>query len=112
MFNTRNRVTCLMGNRYELSCPLPIYILPDIQAVNTNNFIDFFLKKLLLNRAPIVAKCDRKRVLSSWAPYCSDMAPAEFQIEFSSVRHLSPRQFVEKLSKELGVGGVVAGKYN
>ncbi|XP_062163634.1 FAD synthetase 2, chloroplastic-like [Alnus glutinosa] len=61
-------------------------------------------------RAPIVAKCDRKRVLSSWAPYCSDMAPAEFQIEFSSVRHLTPRQFVEKLSIELGVGGVVAGE--
>jgi hypothetical protein len=40
------------------------------------------------------------------------MAPAEFQIEFSSVRHLTPRQFVEKLSKELGVHGVVAGKYN
>ncbi|KAE8023022.1 hypothetical protein FH972_008776 [Carpinus fangiana] len=61
-------------------------------------------------RAPIVAKCDRKRVLSSWAPYCSGMAPAEFQIEFSSVRHLTPRQFVEKLSKELGVHGVVAGE--
>ncbi|KAL5761347.1 hypothetical protein ACOSP7_017611 [Xanthoceras sorbifolium] len=62
------------------------------------------------HRAPIVAKCDRKRVLSSWAPYCGNMTPAEFQIEFSSVRHLTPRQFVEKLSKELRVCGVVAGK--
>lgn len=62
-----------------------------------------------LKRPPVVAKCDRKRVLKSWAPYCDDVAPAEFHIEFSSVRHLTPRQFVEKLSKELGVCGVVAG---
>lgn len=61
-------------------------------------------------RAPIVAKCDRKRVLSSWAPYCGNVAPIEFQIQFSSVRHLSPQQFVEKLSRELGVRGVVAGE--
>lgn len=60
-------------------------------------------------RAPVVAKCDRKRVLSSWAPY-SNIAPAEFEIEFSTVRHLAPRQFVEKLSKELRVSGVVAGE--
>lgn len=65
-----------------------------------------------LNRPPIVAKCDRKRVLSSWATYCGGVAPVEFQIEFSSVRHLSPRQFVEKLSKDYGVNGVVAGKNN
>lgn len=61
-------------------------------------------------RAPIVAKCDRKRVLSTWAPYCGNMAPAEFQIEFSSVRQLTPREFVEKLLKEFGVRGVVAGE--
>ncbi|KAF5749856.1 FAD synthetase 2 chloroplastic [Tripterygium wilfordii] len=62
-------------------------------------------------RAPVVAKCDRKRVLSSWAPYCvNNVAPDEFRIEFSSVRHLTPRQFVEKLSKELEVCGVVAGE--
>ncbi|EXB96386.1 Riboflavin biosynthesis protein ribF [Morus notabilis] len=61
-------------------------------------------------RPPIVAKSDRKRVLSSWAPYCGNMAPAEFQIEFSIVRHLSPREFVIKLSKDLGVRGVVAGE--
>lgn len=62
------------------------------------------------SRAPIVAKCDRKRVLSSWVPYCCNTVPEEFQVEFSSVRHLSPRQFVEKLSQELRVRGVVAGK--
>ncbi|KAK4841806.1 hypothetical protein QYF36_010771 [Acer negundo] len=61
-------------------------------------------------RAPIVAKCDRKRVLSSWSPYCGNVTPEEFQIEFSSVRHLTPQQFVEKLSKELRVCGVVAGE--
>ncbi|CAL0316244.1 unnamed protein product [Lupinus luteus] len=62
------------------------------------------------NRAPIVAKCDRKRVLSSWVPYCCNTIPEEFEVEFSSVRHLTPRQFVEKLSNELGVRGVVAGE--
>ncbi|KAG7556207.1 FAD synthetase [Arabidopsis suecica] len=61
-------------------------------------------------RAPIVAKCDRKRVLSSWASYCGDIAPVEFEIEFASVRHLNPQQFVEKLSREHRVCGVVAGE--
>lgn len=61
-------------------------------------------------RAPVVAKCDRKRVLSSWAPYCGNIIPTEYEIEFSTVRQLTPRQFVEKLSKELGVRGVVAGE--
>lgn len=61
-------------------------------------------------RAPVVATCDRQRVLSSWAPYCGNLTPKEFQIEFSKVRSLSPRQFVEKLSQELGVRGVVAGE--
>ncbi|KAL8139890.1 hypothetical protein V2J09_005911 [Rumex salicifolius] len=61
-------------------------------------------------RAPIVAKCDRRRVLSSWASCCDNMTPKEFLIEFSSVRHLNPRQFVEKLSKEFGIRGVVAGQ--
>ncbi|KAL9356678.1 hypothetical protein Peur_049931 [Populus x canadensis] len=57
--------------------------------------------------APVVAKCDRSRVLSSWAPYCGNLVPAEVQIEFSSVRHLTPQQFVEKLSKELGAVAVM-----
>lgn len=64
-----------------------------------------------MSRAPIVAKCDRKRVLSSWASYCGNVAPVEFEIEFSSVRHLNPQQFVEKLSRELRVCGVVAGEF-
>lgn len=62
------------------------------------------------SRVPIVAKCDRKRVLSSWAPLCGNITPLEFQVEFSNVRHLTPREFVEKLSKDLRVSGVVAGE--
>ncbi|XP_050234415.1 FAD synthetase 2, chloroplastic-like [Mercurialis annua] len=62
------------------------------------------------SRPPVVAKCDRHRVLASWAQYCGNVTPSEFQVEFSSVRHLSPQQFVEKLSKELKVCGVVAGE--
>lgn len=61
------------------------------------------------NRLPIVAKCDRKRVLSLWAPLCGGVVPHEYHVQFSQVRYLSPRQFVERLSKELGVEGVVAG---
>lgn len=63
----------------------------------------------LLYRPPIVALCDRNRVLSSWAPYCRNMVPLEYQVEFSKVRSLSPRQFVERLSKDLRIKGVVAG---
>lgn len=64
----------------------------------------------LPSRLPIVAKCDRKRVLSTWASLCGDVVPIEFQVEFPKVRHLTPRQFVEKLSKDLRVNGVVAGE--
>ncbi|XP_038992507.1 FAD synthetase 1, chloroplastic-like [Hibiscus syriacus] len=59
-------------------------------------------------RPPTVARCDR--VLSSWAPNCGNAAPKEFQVQFTSVRHLSPMEFVEKLAKELAVCGVVAGE--
>lgn len=61
-------------------------------------------------RHPIVAKCDRNQILSSWGLLCHNVIPKEFQIEFSTVRYLTPRQFVEKLSEELGVRGVVAGQ--
>ncbi|KAL8534892.1 hypothetical protein ACS0TY_010794 [Phlomoides rotata] len=61
-------------------------------------------------RAPIVAKCDRKRVLSSWAPFCRNITPKEFELQFSQVRNLSPQKFIEKLTEELGVCGVVAGQ--
>jgi hypothetical protein len=35
--------------------------------------------------------------------------PLEYQVEFSKVRYLTPHQFVEKLSKDLRIKGVVAG---
>ncbi|KAF3499912.1 hypothetical protein F2Q69_00039927 [Brassica cretica] len=60
--------------------------------------------------APVVAKCDRKPVLSSWTPCCSNVAPVEFEIELASVRHLNPQQSAEKLSSQLRVCGVVAGE--
>ncbi|XP_072951432.1 FAD synthetase, chloroplastic [Typha angustifolia] len=62
------------------------------------------------SRPPIVAASDRKRVLSSWAPYCGNVAPLEYQVDFSKVRYLTPQQFVERLSKELRISGVVAGE--
>ncbi|KAH9316104.1 hypothetical protein KI387_024731, partial [Taxus chinensis] len=58
---------------------------------------------------PVVAKCDRKRALSLWAPLCGGMVPHEYHVQFAKVRSLSPCEFVERLSKELGVKGVVAG---
>ncbi|GFP83783.1 fad synthetase 1 chloroplastic [Phtheirospermum japonicum] len=61
-------------------------------------------------RAPIVSKCDRKWVLSSWTPLCGNITPKEFHVEFSKVRYLTPQQFVEKLSAELKISGVVAGE--
>lgn len=66
---------------------------------------------IFLNRAPIVARCDRKRVLSSWAPFCGNLTPKEFEVEFSQVRYLTPQQFVERLAVDLGVCGVVAGAF-
>ncbi|XP_048530057.1 FAD synthetase, chloroplastic-like isoform X1 [Triticum urartu] len=61
-------------------------------------------------RPPIVAHCDRKRVLLSWAPYCRNVVPLEYQVEFAKVRYLTPRQFVERLSTDLRIKGVVAGE--
>eukprot|EP00250_Pteridium_aquilinum_P004994 c15163_g1_i2 orf=82-1161(+) len=60
-------------------------------------------------RLPIVAPCDRKRIMSLWASVCSGIAPLEYHLEFAKVRSLSPREFVERLAKELLVKGVVAG---
>ncbi|CAA2963433.1 FAD synthetase 1, chloroplastic-like isoform X2 [Olea europaea var. sylvestris] len=84
-----------------------------VSFVNNDNCVTNTVPSSLLSdvlRAPIVAKCDRKRVLSSWAPHCGNVTPREFEVEFSKVRHLTPRQFVEKLAKELRVHGVVAGQ--
>uniref|UniRef100_A0A0E0KKA9 FAD synthase n=1 Tax=Oryza punctata TaxID=4537 RepID=A0A0E0KKA9_ORYPU len=59
-------------------------------------------------RPPIVAQCDRRRVLSSWAPYCKNVVPIEYQVEFSKVRYLTPRQFVERLSRDLKIQGALS----
>jgi hypothetical protein len=37
------------------------------------------------------------------------VVPLEYQVEFSKVRYLTPHQFVEKLSTDLRIKGVVAG---
>ncbi|MCO5574698.1 hypothetical protein L7F22_028488 [Adiantum nelumboides] len=60
-------------------------------------------------RLPIVAPCDRKRVMSLWSMVCGGNAPVEHHLEFAKVRSLSPHDFVERLAKELLVKGVVAG---
>lgn len=60
-------------------------------------------------RLPIVAPCDRKRIMSLWEVVCGGNAPQEYHLEFAKVRSLSPHDFVEKLAKELHVKGVVAG---
>lgn len=60
-------------------------------------------------RLPVVAPCDRPRVMGLWAKYCGDTVPREYMVDFSKVRSLSPEQFVAKLAFELKVKGVVAG---
>lgn len=62
-------------------------------------------------RLPVVATCDRTRVMGLWATYCGDVVPREFMLDFAKVRSLSPEQFVAKLAFELKVKGVVAGKF-
>jgi FAD synthase len=61
-------------------------------------------------RAPLVAPCDRRRVLAAWAPRCGGRAPAECVIPFAEVRRMSPLEFVRLLAEELRVAGVVVGQ--
>jgi FAD synthase len=63
-------------------------------------------------RLPVVAGCDRKRVMGLWSHYCRGIVPQEHNLDFAKVRSLSPQQFVEKLATELDVKGVVAGTQN
>lgn len=60
-------------------------------------------------RLPLVAACDRRRVLTSWADACDGVAPSECAIPFADIRQLSPEAFIELLAKELRVSGVVVG---
>lgn len=60
-------------------------------------------------RLPLVAPCDRLRVLASWAMYCEGQVPRECTIPFAEVRMMSPEAFVELLAAQLQVAGVVVG---
>ncbi|CAM6086990.1 unnamed protein product [Calypogeia fissa] len=60
-------------------------------------------------RLPVAAFYDRKRIMSIWARHCGGVVPQECALEFVKVRSLSPREFVQKLSTDLCVKGVVAG---
>ena len=60
-------------------------------------------------RLPLVAPCDRPRVLASWEKACAGVVPQERGIPFSQVRHLSPEDFVALLAEDLGAVGVVVG---
>ncbi|RVX16167.1 FAD synthetase 1, chloroplastic [Vitis vinifera] len=63
--------------------------------------------------APIVAKCDRKRVLSSWAPLCGNVTPLEFPIEFSSENYrfgykaAGDSSELVRLCEEFGMGAYI-----
>jgi len=48
-------------------------------------------------RPPLVADCDRKGILESWAPVCGGLAPQQRSLPFAAVRHMTPLQFVDLL---------------
>ncbi|CAI5499540.1 unnamed protein product, partial [Closterium sp. Naga37s-1] len=60
-------------------------------------------------RLPLVAPCDRKRVLQLWQPFCHGQPICEFFLDFARIRSLSPEQFIVLLAEELRVKGIVAG---
>lgn len=63
-------------------------------------------------RRPLVAPCDRARVLGSWAPACGGVAPRQRIVPFAAVRSMEPEAFVEALTGPGGLGarGVVVGE--
>mmetsp|Transcript_17470 Transcript_17470/g.31201 ORF Transcript_17470/g.31201 Transcript_17470/m.31201 type:complete len:393 (-) Transcript_17470:181-1359(-) len=72
-------------------------------------------------RKPLVADCDRPRVLASWGPLCTQVAgssvevaagfvPQQRSIPFSEIRTMPPAEFVALLADSLKVSGVVAGE--
>ncbi|CAI7732616.1 unnamed protein product [Closterium sp. NIES-54] len=60
-------------------------------------------------RLPLVAPCDRKRVLQLWQPFCEGQPICEFFLEFARIRSLSPEDFIVLLAEQLRVKGIVAG---
>ncbi|KAK9840984.1 hypothetical protein WJX81_003782 [Elliptochloris bilobata] len=61
-------------------------------------------------RAPLVAECDRGRVLRSWARACGGREPQLRLVPFAAVRGLQPDEFVRVLAEDLQVAGVVVGE--
>ena len=54
-------------------------------------------------RAPLVAECDRGRVLRSWARACGGCEPRLRLVPFAAVRGLQPAEFVRVLAEDLQV---------
>ena len=61
------------------------------------------------NRLPLVASCDRPRVLHSWTSACEGKLPIQRTLPFQAIRTMAPSDFVKLLAKKLGAAGVVAG---
>jgi FAD synthetase len=61
------------------------------------------------SRLPLVAPCDRRRIMRSWAMVCNGRIPTECAIPFHEVRIMPPESFVALLAHELKVSGVVVG---
>lgn len=61
-------------------------------------------------RAPLVAPCDRERVLATWTAACAGRRPRLLLVPFADIRHLQPAEFVALLAVDLKAGGVVAGR--
>uniref|UniRef100_A0A7S3R5L5 FAD synthase n=1 Tax=Dunaliella tertiolecta TaxID=3047 RepID=A0A7S3R5L5_DUNTE len=60
-------------------------------------------------RLPLVAPCDRARVLQLWARSCRGRVPRQRMIPFHQIRSMQPEEFVQLLSENLRAAGVVAG---
>jgi len=56
-------------------------------------------------RAPLVAECDRGRVLASWAATCGGRRPRQRLIPFAAVRTMAPEDFVRALAEDLQARG-------
>ena len=63
----------------------------------------------LTPRQPLVADCERKRILESWAPTCGGVAPVQRSIPFADIRTMEAEKFVKLLATDLAVFGVVVG---
>jgi hypothetical protein len=57
-------------------------------------------------RPPLVADCDRPRVLASWAQHCQGRVPSQRFIPFAAVRTMSPEEFVHTLATDMKVNGL------